>query len=77
MPARRTQTDHTHDHARGGPTDITNLACLCAGHHALKHPHHDDRWRWSATQSPDGTLIWTDPTGRTHTDHPTPRVQFV
>ena len=52
QPARRCQIDHNHDHARGGPTAIENLACLCETHHALKHPDLDPRWRWTARQGP-------------------------
>ncbi|MFB7845100.1 DUF222 domain-containing protein [Microbacterium sp. NPDC056052] len=77
MPARSCDLDHNHDHARGGPTDICNLCCLCEGHHALKHPDLDDRWRWTAAQGPGGVIAWTSPAGRVHTDRPAPRVQFV
>ena len=76
-PARRCQIDHTYDHARGGPTAITNLACLCAAHHALKHPDVDPRWRWSARQRRDGTIVWTTPAGVEYSDTPPPRVMFV
>lgn len=77
LPARNCQIDHTFDHARGGPTEIGNLACLCVGHHSLKHPDLDRRWRWTATQRPGGIVEWTSPTGRVYTDTPPPRVQFV
>jgi hypothetical protein len=30
------EIDHTHDHARGGPTSLANLGWLCSHHHALK-----------------------------------------
>ncbi|SFR45150.1 protein of unknown function [Microbacterium azadirachtae] len=77
MPARPCDIDHNHDHAQGGPTDIDNLCCLCRGHHALKHPDQDDRWRWTATQHPGGVIEWTSPDGHTYTDTPPPRVQFA
>ncbi|MEI3843230.1 MULTISPECIES: HNH endonuclease signature motif containing protein [unclassified Microbacterium] len=77
IPARASQIDHNHDHARGGPTTIDNLAHLCPAHHALKHPDHADRWRWTARQRHDGSLVWTDPTGQVHTDTAPPRVQFT
>ena len=77
IPARASQIDHNHDHARGGPTTIDNLAHLCLAHHALKHPDHADRWRWTARQRHDGSLVWTDPTGQVHTDTAPPRVQFT
>ena len=66
-PAIRCEIDHTHDHALGGPTDITNLAALCQRHHTQKH-----HTRWSVRQHPGGVLTWTSPTGRTYTDEPLP-----
>ncbi|MDQ4214365.1 HNH endonuclease signature motif containing protein [Microbacterium sp. ASV81] len=77
MPAKLCEIDHTFDHAKGGPTEIGNLSCLCAGHHALKHPDLDDRWRWTARQKPGGVIVWTSPTGRIYCDAPPPRVQFA
>lgn len=77
MPAHLCEIDHNHDHAKGGPTDLCNLCCLCAGHHSLKHPDHDVRWRWTAVQHPGGIVIWTSPDGRVYADTPPPRVQFV
>ena len=77
IPARVCQIDHNHDHAKGGRTELCNLCCFCVGHHALKHPDLDDRWRWTAVQSPGGVVTWTSPTGRVYTDAPPPRVQFV
>ncbi|MEZ3158348.1 DUF222 domain-containing protein [Microbacterium sp. BWR-S6Y] len=66
-PAIRCEIDHTHDHALGGPTDITNLAALCQRHHTQKH-----HTRWAVRQHPGGVLAWTSPTGRTYTDEPLP-----
>lgn len=77
QPARRSQIDHNHDFARGGPTDPCNLACLCETHHALKHPDVDPRWRWTAEQRAGGVIVWTTPAGVEHTDAPPPRVMFV
>ncbi|MDQ7878328.1 DUF222 domain-containing protein [Microbacterium sp. QXD-8] len=71
-PARLCDDDHTHDHARGGPTDIRNLACLCKRHHTLKHATD-----WTVRQLPGGTLEWTSPAGRPYLDHPPQRVVFV
>lgn len=45
-----------------GPTAASNLACLCRRHHRIKQ-----RLGWWAELRPDGTLVWTDPTGRTRT----------
>jgi hypothetical protein len=72
MPARRCDVDHTHDAARGGRTEVCNLACFCVRHHTLKHETD-----WSVRQLADGVLEWTSPTGRVHRDEPPPRVVFV
>ena len=71
-PARLCDDDHTHDHAKGGPTDIRNLACLCKRHHTLKHATD-----WTVRQLAGGTLEWTSPAGRPYLDHPPQRVVFV
>ncbi|MCR2811938.1 HNH endonuclease [Microbacterium sp. zg.Y1090] len=63
--------DHTVDHARGGPTALTNLANLCTRHHTLKHAS-----AWSVTQSRDGTLQWVSPTGETYPDIPRRVLEF-
>lgn len=76
-PARRCEIDHTHDYALGGLTEITNLADLCPGHHALKHPDLDDGSRWTVRQLPDRTLRWTSPLGRIYDDRPPRRVMFI
>ncbi|GAB3600845.1 hypothetical protein GCM10027408_30020 [Microbacterium tumbae] len=76
-PARRCQIDHNHDHAKGGRTELRNLACFCAQHHPLKHPDLLDRHRWSVRQRADGTIEWISPQGRIFIDAPTPRVAFV
>ncbi|WP_372968052.1 DUF222 domain-containing protein [Microbacterium sp.] len=77
MPVHRCQIDHTFDHAKGGRTEIHNLAHLCAGHHALKHPDIADDHRWTAIQLPNGTIDWTSPLGRTYRDDAKRRVMFV
>ena len=77
MPVHRCQIDHTFDHAKGGRTEIHNLAHLCASHHALKHPDVADEHRWTAQQRPDGTIEWFSPLGRRYTDSPPRRVMFV
>jgi hypothetical protein len=77
MPVHRCQIDHNHDHARGGRTSNDNLAHLCLGHHALKHPDIDDRYRWTARQLPRGAIEWTSPLGRVYTDSAPRRVMFV
>ncbi len=76
-PARRCEIDHNHDHAKGGRTELGNLACFCATHHALKHPDLTDRHRWSVRQRDDGVIEWTSPQGTVFSDEPPPRVAFV
>jgi hypothetical protein len=63
-PAVICDLDHTipFDHAdpsKGGLTVAHNLKCLCRQHHRLKTFH--DGWR--DEQLPDGTVLWTSPTG--------------
>ena len=71
-PARACEIDHSEDHARGGPTARTNLACLCTRHHTLK-----TETSWTARQGPDGSVEWTSPLGSTVTDRPERYVAFV
>jgi hypothetical protein len=77
MPVHRCDIDHNHDHARGGKTQIDNLAHLCRRHHTLKHPDIPDAHRWTARQERDGTITWHSPLGRDYTDRPTHRVMFI
>ncbi len=56
------------DHVRPwptGPTADTNLICLCRRHHRVKQ-----RLGWAVALANDGTLTWTDPTGRVRTTAP-------
>jgi hypothetical protein len=52
--------DHSVPHDRGGCTDAENCGLFCRRHHRLKT---FTAWRWR--RLPDGTLEWTDPSGRT------------
>lgn len=66
-PAVVCDIDHTvpfnhNDPRRGGLTVARNLKCLCRQHHRLKSFH--DGWR--DEQLPDGTVIWTSPTGEVY-----------
>ncbi|HEU4362556.1 MAG TPA: DUF222 domain-containing protein [Mycobacterium sp.] len=58
-----------------GPTHPSNLRCKCRKHHLLK-----TFWTgpdgWSDRQLPDGTIIWTAPSGHTYTTHPGSRLLF-
>ncbi len=75
--------DHTipFNHAdprNGGLTVPWNLKCLCRQHHRDKT--FDEGWR--DEQLPDGTVVWTSPTGQIYRDHsrrrrPVPRHGFV
>jgi hypothetical protein len=58
--------DHVIPHACGGPTDCTNLCCLCRSHHRLKTFARG----WRFTMSDDGTLTVTTPSGITRTTRP-------
>ena len=56
------------DHVRpwpAGPTDASNLVCLCRRHHRIKQ-----RPGWTSRLHPDGRVDWSDPTGRVRTTWP-------
>jgi hypothetical protein len=66
------------DHARPwpwGPTHASNLNCKCRNHHLMK-----TFWTgvggWADQQLPDGTVIWTAPSGATFTTQPGSRLLF-
>ncbi|MGE2714878.1 DUF222 domain-containing protein [Mycolicibacterium litorale] len=66
-PAERCDLDHTvpfnHlDPAKGGPATPENLKCLCRQHHRLKTFIRG----WRDEQLPDGTIVWTSPSGHTY-----------
>jgi Domain of unknown function (DUF222) len=69
-PAYGCDIDHTIAHPLG-PTQASNLKCLCRKHHLLK-----TFWGWRDEQHPDGTVIWTSPDGQTYTTHPGSRLLF-
>jgi hypothetical protein len=58
-----------------GPTHASNLNCKCRHHHLMK-----TFWTgiggWSDEQCPDGTVIWTAPSGTTYTTQPGSRLFF-
>jgi hypothetical protein len=66
------------DHAipwPSGPTHPSNLRALCRKHHLLKtFWSGDDGWR--DRQHPDGTIIWTAPTGKVYATRPGSRLLF-
>ncbi len=66
--------DHTEpfnhrDPAAGGLTVPWGLACYCREHHRLK-TFHDGPGGWQDEQLPDGTIVWTSPTGREYRTTP-------
>jgi hypothetical protein len=67
-PAQFCDVDHTVAYPVG-PTHPSNLKCLCRFHHLLK-----TFWNgvsgWRDRQLPDGTVVWTSPTGHTYTTYP-------
>jgi hypothetical protein len=63
-PADVCDLDHTIAYPVG-PTCASNLKCLCRTHHLAK-----TFGRWRDRQLPDGSVIWTDPCGQTHTTRP-------
>jgi Domain of unknown function (DUF222) len=69
-PADVCDLDHTIAYP-AGPTSAANLKCLCRKHHLLK-----TFWRWRDRQQPDGTVIWTSPSGQTYTTEPGSRLLF-
>jgi hypothetical protein len=64
-PAEHCDVDHTIPWP-AGPTHPSNLKLLCRFHHLLKTFHAG----WSDIQAPDGTVVWTTPTGHSYTTTP-------
>jgi hypothetical protein len=58
--------DHTVAWSAGGTTSDHNLHARCRHDHRLK-THAPG---WTVTQSPDGTITYTTPTGHTYTSQP-------
>jgi hypothetical protein len=57
------------DPAAGGLTVPWDLGCYCREHHRLKTFHGGPNG-WRDEQLPDGTIVWTSPTGRKYTTSP-------
>jgi hypothetical protein len=64
IPASKTDQDHVIPWPVGETTP-TNLMCLCRRHHRVKQ-----RRGWTARLDPEGTVHWSDPTGRTTVTYP-------
>jgi len=69
--AEHCDIDHTIPYPVG-PTHASNLKLLCRYHHLLK----TFGTGWHDTQLPDGTIIWTAPTGHTYTTTPDGALHF-
>lgn len=63
-PAARCDLDHVVPYPHG-PTDETNLMCVCRTHHLFKH-----HGGWRSRLSLDGTVTWRAPDGRTYLTRP-------
>jgi hypothetical protein len=70
VPADRCDIDHTIPYPIG-PTHASNLKCLCRTNHLMK-----TFGGWDDVQLPDGTVIWTSPSGRTYTTKPGSRLFY-
>ncbi len=58
-----------------GPTHASNLRALCRKHHLLKTFWSGDGG-WRDHQFPDGTIVWTSPTGKSYVTTPGSRLLF-
>jgi hypothetical protein len=65
QPAEVCDIDHTVPFPVG-PTHPSNLKLLCRYHHLLKTFYSE----WQDRQEPDGTVVWTSPSGHTYTTKP-------
>lgn len=72
--ATEVDIDHTVPHPVG-PTHASNVKYLCRFHHLLKNFWGGPNG-WRDRQHPDGTIVWTAPTGHTYTTHPGSRLLF-
>ncbi|MCX8561313.1 DUF222 domain-containing protein [Mycolicibacterium mucogenicum] len=73
-PATASDIDHTIAWP-AGPTHPGNLSPKCRKHHLLKTFYGGpDGWR--DRQEPDGTVVWTAPTGHTYISAPGSRILF-
>jgi hypothetical protein len=70
VPADRCDLDHTVPYPIG-PTHASNIKCLCRTNHLMK-----TFGGWHDVQLPDGTVIWTSPSGRKYITNPGSRLFF-
>jgi hypothetical protein len=64
-PAHWCEAHHVVPVLKGGPTSVDNLVLKCTRHHHMGHLPG-----WHEELRPDGTLVTTDPQGRTRTTRP-------
>jgi len=69
VPAEFCDLDHSIPWASGGVTHPSNLNCKCRPHHLLKTFWCGESG-WAEQQFPDGTIVFTSPSGRTYTTTP-------
>ena len=67
-PAWQADIDHTVPYPFG-PTHPSNNDCYCRFHHLMK-TFHGGPGGWNVIQQPDGTIVFTSPSGRRHTTEP-------
>ena len=65
VPASQCDIDHVIPCGDGGLTHPSNMNCKCRGHHLMK-----TFWGWNEKQLPDGTVIFTLPSGQTYVTIP-------
>jgi len=74
VPAQSCDIDHAAPWPCG-PTHAANCRLLCRKHHLLK-TFWVGEGGWSDAQFPDGTIVWTSPSGKTYTTRPGSRLLF-
>jgi hypothetical protein len=74
VPATACDIDHTIAYPIG-PTQASNLKCMCRNNHLLK-TFWGGPGGWRDRQLPDGTIIWTSPSGQIYPTHPGSRTLF-
>lgn len=74
QPAVNADLDHTIAWPAGA-THPGNLTPKCRKHHLLK-TFYSGATGWRTRQQPDGTIVWTAPTGHTYTTVPGSRILF-
>ncbi|MFL0285873.1 DUF222 domain-containing protein, partial [Mycobacterium sp. SMC-21] len=74
QPATASDIDHTIPWPVG-PTHPGNLSPKCRKHHLLK-TFYGGPDGWQDRQQPDGTIVWTAPTGHTYISVPESRILF-